>query len=202
MIAALLTALVLVPNLSVSGKTLKWSAAGSSGSYRVQEKGEAARRQRPRGRDLLHAGSAARRDGQLPRAYVAQRRMVEQRDDHLPRSQNRRNRAKNRRRKNRPKKNGRKKNGRKKKNRLKNRPPKNRPSKKKDCPKNPRSKNTPATSSSGVNAGYWGSSEPRDLQAGSARSCGSTNPPQADALGSGRAASDRRLLRPVHATRA
>lgn len=37
MIAALLTALVLVPNLSVSGKTLNWSPAGSAGTYRVQE---------------------------------------------------------------------------------------------------------------------------------------------------------------------
>ena len=36
MIAALLTALVLVPSLSVSGKTLHWTPAGS-GSYRVQE---------------------------------------------------------------------------------------------------------------------------------------------------------------------
>src|SRR4051812_23233372 len=37
MIAALLSALVLVPSLSVSGKTLQWTPAGSSGSYRIQE---------------------------------------------------------------------------------------------------------------------------------------------------------------------
>jgi hypothetical protein len=36
MIAALLTALVLVPSLSVSGKTLQWTPAGQ-GTYRVQE---------------------------------------------------------------------------------------------------------------------------------------------------------------------
>lgn len=43
MIAALLTALVLVPNLSVSGKTLNWTPAGSSGIYRVQETAEGER---------------------------------------------------------------------------------------------------------------------------------------------------------------
>jgi hypothetical protein len=37
MIAALLSALVLVPSLSVSGKTLNWTPAGSAGAYRVQE---------------------------------------------------------------------------------------------------------------------------------------------------------------------
>ncbi len=41
MIAALLTALVLVPSLSVSGKTtLNWTPAGESGVYRVQEEAE------------------------------------------------------------------------------------------------------------------------------------------------------------------
>src|SRR5689334_15815130 len=37
MIAALLSALVLVPSLSVSGKTLQWTPAGN-GEYRVQER--------------------------------------------------------------------------------------------------------------------------------------------------------------------
>jgi hypothetical protein len=44
MIAALLTALVLVPSLSVSGKrTLNWTPAGESGVYRVQEEAEGVR---------------------------------------------------------------------------------------------------------------------------------------------------------------
>src|SRR6185312_4284745 len=43
MIAALLSALVLVPSLSVAGETLQKTPAGSSGSYRVQEQVESER---------------------------------------------------------------------------------------------------------------------------------------------------------------
>jgi hypothetical protein len=163
MIAALLTALVLVPNLSVSGKTLNWTPAGSAGVYRVQEEAGGQRLGSVRVEGTSFTPEAH------PGETVSYRvRSVEGREwsdtvniafpgrktgkpgEEPPKEE--------------PPKEEPPKKERPKKEKPPEEPPLEEPPGKEETPEEPPLEETPGSFFVGVNAGYWGSSEPGDLK--------------------------------------